>query len=345
MPYDPGWLNKGRKYTMQTRQNALNDWLKTILSDTPFTVSSLAGDASFRRYFRLHTDGLTRVIMDAPPGKETLAPFMNIANVLSKNGIHTPTVFAVDYTQGFALLEDLGDRLLLSELTHDNADALYNMAMNALIQIQSTPVTDPLLPAFDKAFMLSEVSLFREWFLNAYLAITLDAEETLLLDNTFDWLTTQITHQPQVFVHRDYHSRNLIVTDEAMGVIDFQDAMHGPHTYDLVSLLKDCYIQWPAEKITQWLAYFYQTRPQAEASGSLADFTRAFDLCGLQRHLKVLGIFCRLHLRDSKPAYLRDLPLTFNYVMACLETYEELQPLYRFMQQTVQQPFLKKNNA
>lgn len=345
MPYDPGWLNKGRKYTMQTRQNALNDWLKTILSDRPFTVTPLAGDASFRRYFRLHSNGITQVIMDAPPGKETLAPFIKIAGLLAKNGIHTPAIVAVDYTQGFALLEDLGDKLLLNVLNQDNADRLYNLAINTLLQMQTTSVMNPLLPAFDKAFMLNEISLFREWFLGAYLNITLNANQAALLDNTFDWLTTQITNQPQVFIHRDYHSRNLIVTDDAMGVIDFQDAMLGPYTYDLVSLLKDCYIQWPAEKISQWVACFYKNLPKNDAHGSLTDFTRAFDLCGLQRHLKVLGIFCRLHLRDNKPAYLQDLPLTFNYVMACLEENEELHPFYHFMQQTVQQPFLKSVNA
>lgn len=328
---------------MQTRESALNDWLKTLFNDIPFTVTPLAGDASFRRYFRLVSEGKTRVIMDAPPTKETLAPFINIAEVLAKQGIHTPMVFAVDYVQGFALLEDLGDALLLGALTSENADTLYQSAIKTLVQIQSTSVTNPLLPHFDKPFMLNEICLFREWFLSAYLNMTLDAEDELLLKNTFDWLTNQIADQPQVFIHRDYHSRNLIVTDHALGVIDFQDAMLGPYTYDLVSLLKDCYIQWPQEKITQWLVCFYDALPSAKHI-SMAEFTRAFDLCGLQRHLKVLGIFCRLYLRDNKPAYLRDLPLTFNYVMACLEGYEELHPFYCFMQKKIQQPFLQKNS-
>lgn len=342
MPYDPGWLNKGTKYTMHTRENALNDWLKTTLNHTPFTVTPLAGDASFRRYYRLHSDGVNRVIMDAPPGKETLAPFVSIAQVLAKNGIHTPAVHAVDYAQGFAILEDLGDRLLLGELTPEKADALYQLAIKTIVKIQNTPVSDPLLPDFDKAFMLGEINLFREWFLGAYLNITLDAQDDLLLKNTFDWLTTQIENQPQVFIHRDYHSRNLIVTDHSLGVIDFQDAMRGPYTYDLVSLLKDCYIQWPREKILQWLGYFYDN---SDREVGFSDFTREFDLCGLQRHLKVLGIFCRLHLRDNKPAYINDLPLTFNYVMSCLEDHEALQPFYHFMQQKIQQPFLQKNKS
>lgn len=329
---------------MQTRENALNDWLKTLFINTPFTVSPLAGDASFRRYFRLHSAGLTRVIMDAPPGRETLEPFINIANLLNEHGIHTPQIYAVDHKQGFALLEDLGDKLLLGALTPENADALYKTAINTLIQIQATPVSSPLLPTFDKPFMSGEINLFREWFLDAHLNITLTAEDVVLLTNTFDWLTTQIAAQPQVFIHRDYHSRNLLVINQTIGVIDFQDAMTGPYTYDLVSLLKDSYIQWPREKITQWLAVFYQNIP-ATNQDDLATFTKAFDLCGLQRHLKVLGVFCRLHLRDHKSAYLQDLPLTFNYVMACLESYEELHPFYRFMQQKVQQPFLQKSSA
>ena len=341
MPYDLGWLNEGTKYTMQTRQNALMNWLNTTLADIPFTVTPLAGDASFRRYFRLHSDGMTRVIMDAPPSKESMAPFIDIAGILAKNGVYTPTVHAVDYSLGFALLEDLGDELLLKALSQDNANNLYTLAMDTLLQIQHTPISSSSLPFFDKPFMTSELNLFIEWFLSAYLNITLHADEAEMLHQTFDWLTTQIASQPLVFIHRDYHSRNLIITGDSLGVIDFQDAMQGPVTYDLVSLLKDCYVQWPAEKIAHWLEYFYQRSP-SETRGSLTEFTRSFDLCGLQRHLKVLGVFCRLHLRDNKSSYLGDLPITFNYTMACLEAYEELQPFYHFMQQRVQDVFLQK---
>lgn len=337
-------LNKGTKYIMQTRENALNIWLKTILVDTPFTVTPLAGDASFRRYFRLHAEGLTRVIMDAPPKKEALVPFIHVADILAKIGILTPTIYAVDHSQGFALLEDLGDQLLLGALNRDNADTLYSLAMTTLKQIQQAPVKDAALPVFDKAFMLSELAVFREWFLDAWLKLKLSIDEEQLLDSTFEWLTTQLEKQPQVFIHRDYHSRNLLLVGDTLGVIDFQDAMCGPITYDLVSLLKDCYIQWPAEKITQWLNQFHQNMPPA-IRGSLPDFHRSFELCGLQRHLKVLGVFCRLHLRDNKPSYLRDLPLTLNYVMACAENHKELQPFYRFMQQSVQQLFLQKELA
>lgn len=323
---------------MQTRETALNEWLKMILGETAFIVTPLAGDASFRRYFRLHTDGLTRVIMDAPPNKETIAPFIQIGGLLAKNGVHTPTIYAVDDKQGFVLLEDLGDALLLGVLSSDNADKLYALAMKTLLDIQRIPA---VVPAFNTTFMHNELALFREWFLESYLGLELSADEKALLKNTFDWLTTQIKNQPQVLIHRDYHSRNLILASDTLGVIDFQDAMIGPYTYDLVSLLKDCYIQWPREKIMQWTAYFHQHLP-SEQQGSLDEFNRAFDLCGLQRHLKVLGVFCRLHLRDNKPGYLRDLPLTFNYVMSCLEAYDELQPFYCFMRVSVQKTFLQK---
>lgn len=343
MPYDHGWLNQGTKYTMQIRQNALNNWLKTILGDTPFTVAPLAGDASFRRYFRLHADGQTRVIMDAPPEKESLIPFVHIEDLLSKIGILTPTIYAADPVQGFALLEDLGDQLLLGALNHDNADKLYTLAIKTLEQIQQAPHTDPTLPFFDIPFMLKELAVFREWFLNAWLDIKLSIEDELLLDNAFEWLVDQVAKQPQVLIHRDYHSRNLLLVGDRLGVIDFQDAMYGPITYDLVSLLKDCYIQWPDEQITLWLTAFHQNLP-VSTRGSLTAFHRAFDLCGLQRHLKVLGVFCRLHLRDNKPGYLRDLPLTLKYVMSCVENHEELQPFYRFMRHNVQQIFLQKTS-
>ena len=192
--------------------------------------------------------------------------------------------------------------------------------------------------------MLSELAVFREWFLNAWLDIKLSIDDELLLNNAFEWLIAQIAKQPQVLIHRDYHSRNLLVVGDALGVIDFQDAMYGPITYDLASLLRDCYILWPSEKITAWVAQFYHSTP-VSIQISLNDFQRAFDLCGLQRHLKVLGVFCRLHLRDNKSTYLHDLPLTLNYVMTCLEKYHELQPLYHFMQQNVRQLFLQKEIA
>ena len=327
---------------MHNRQNALNIWLKTLFAETPFKVAPLAGDASFRCYYRIFHGDNTYVVMDAPPDKEMTTPFITIAQALANCGIHTPHIHAVDQTNGFVLLEDLGDLLLLGALNAATADKFYQAAMTTLLEIQQCPLAIEL-PVFGKSHMLQELALFRDWFLDQYLAITLNEAAQQCLQDTFNWLADKISLQPQVFIHRDYHSRNLIIVDQSMppslGVIDFQDAMRGPFAYDLVSLLKDCYIQWPREQIVTWLTYFHS---QLDTNYSLADFTHAFDLCGLQRHLKVLGIFCRLHLRDKKPAYLRDLPLTFNYMMACLEGYEELQPFYDLMQRNVVRPFMEK---
>lgn len=327
---------------MHNRQNALNKWLEKVLAPSKFTLHPLAGDASFRRYFRLHYNSMTQVVMDAPPDKEALQPFLAVAGLLSTAGVRTPQIHAVDKEQGFTLLDDFGDALLLNHLNVETANQLYPMAMNTLIKMQqcSTQATSQL-PIFDKRFIMYELNVFREWFLDAYLKIKLTAAEEKLLDETFAQLCDAILQQPKCFIHRDYHSRNIMLLAEeeehALGIIDFQDAMLGPFTYDLVSLLKDCYIQWPREQVMKWLTTFHGQAPSA-TGWSLSAFTRAFDWCGLQRHLKVLGVFSRLYLRDNKANYLQDLPLTHHYVMACLETYEELHPFYQFMQNRIRLP-------
>jgi aminoglycoside/choline kinase family phosphotransferase len=318
---------------MQIRENALNNWLENIIGHVSFKITPVAGDASFRKYFRLHLEnGHTKIIMDAPPSRENILPFINIAKLLVSHGIHAPTIYAYDQELGFVLLEDLSDSLLLSQLIVDNSDNLAKLAVDTLLQMQTIDAS--ALPKFDKEFILTELGIFREWFVLAWLNISLTDAEELLLNNVFDWLAEQIIQQPQVFIHRDYHSRNLIVTQvDDLSVIDFQDAMLGPISYDLVSLLKDCYIQWPEAKLQQWLSYFYN-RAQID-NISLVDFTRFFELCGIQRHLKVLGVFCRLSLRDNKPDYLHSLPLIFNYLKPCLEKYPELGAFYLFMQTRV----------
>mgnify|MGYP000258105298 CR=1 FL=1 len=327
---------------MHNRQNALNKWLEEILAPNQFTLTPLAGDASFRRYYRLHHQGCTQVVMDAPPDKETIEPFLAIATLLNSVGLKAPQVKAVDKVQGFAILEDFGDTLLLNNLSADTADKLYALAMDNLCRLQNCSISGPItVPCFDKAFILYELNVFKEWFLDIYLKIKLTSNETTLIEDTFAWLSQEIEQQPKVLIHRDYHSRNLMLlgkNDEfELGIIDFQDAMSGPFTYDLVSLLKDCYIQWPREQIMAWLAYFHKQTPIAQQY-SLSAFVRAFDLCGLQRHLKVLGVFSRLYLRDNKPNYLQDLPLTLHYVMTCLESYAELQDFYQFMQVRIKLP-------
>lgn len=327
---------------MHERENALRKWIENSIEFKDFVLTSLTGDASFRKYYRLQYKGLNQIVMDAPPGKEDLAPFIHIADVLSQRNVLTPEIIAADQQQGFLLLSDFGDQLLLGALTAQNADNFYEDAIKTLLKIQECPITDPKLPAFNKAFMMQEMNVCNEWFFNAYLSLQLEQSESALIHNTMDWIAEQVSQQPLVFIHRDYHSRNLMLVDNAsgvsLGVIDFQDAMSGPITYDLVSLLKDCYIAWPREKILEWLTYFYANHPITRSTYELPDFIRAFDLCGLQRHLKVLGVFSRLHLRDNKPGYLKDLPLTLQYVMECTESYSELQPLYQFFQERVRLP-------
>jgi aminoglycoside/choline kinase family phosphotransferase len=279
--------------------------------------------------------------MDAPPGKEDLKPFVRVTNILAKADVLVPQLIAVDIEQGFLLLSDLGNTLLLKELRPDNVDTYYKQAIQVLSQIQAHSIKDEAIPYFDKEFMLKEMSLCPEWFFKGYLALTLQEEEYHLVQKTMDWVATQVAQQPIVFIHRDYHSRNLMVIPNKeqleLAVIDYQDAMYGPITYDLVSLLKDCYISWSREQTLTWVNYFYENTPPAQVY-TKDSFIRAFDLCGLQRHLKVLGIFSRLYLRDGKAGYLSDLPLTLNYVLECTETYKELHPFYNFLQTNVSLP-------
>ncbi|AHE65949.1 aminoglycoside phosphotransferase family protein [Legionella oakridgensis] len=332
---------------MHTRQSALNQWLNELFKGMQFTLIPLAGDASFRRYFRLQCQQQTYIVMDAPPDKETIQPFITIGKALANIGLHTPAISAVHHTQGFVLLEDFGDQLFLNALSNHKEDTLYEAAMTTLIQMQSCSINNLHLLDFNQTHMLEEMSLFRQWFLEAYLGLTLDANDVRLIQNTFNRLAEMIVEQPQVFIHRDYHSRNLMIMEGKpsieLGIIDYQDAMRGPFTYDLVSLLKDCYIQWPHEIIDTWISYFYHHLPTTHG-WSLSEFSQAFAMCGLQRHLKVLGIFSRLHLRDQKSGYLRDLPRVFNYVISCVANYQELLPFYHFMQQKVQAPFLEMHS-
>lgn len=330
----------GLEYNMQHRQSALSKWLQSVLPRQHYELVSLTGDASFRRYYRLHYNGISRIVMDAPPDKETMRPFLLVGDLLRQAGVRTPTVYACDEAQGFAMLDDFGDTLLLSQLTPDRADSLYRQALASLIVMQQCATASPgfLLPSFDQSFMRQELGLFSTWFLDSYLKLELTSAEQTMLEQTFDWLMTEISRLPQVFIHRDYHSRNIMILESGeLGIIDFQDAMRGPLTYDLVSLLKDCYVQWPCEQVRDWVHCFHAQSVIAQQL-PFQDFFRAFELCGLQRHLKVLGVFSRLFIRDHKPGYLNDLPLTMHYTLAFLESCEELQPFYQFMQRRIQLP-------
>ncbi len=314
------------------RLNQLTAWLEEAqLGD--FRIEPASSDASFRRYFRVSTAEGSFIAMDAPPEKEDSTPFVHIARRLERAGVHVPHIYAADLQQGFVLLSDLGSRHYLESLNADNADALYGDAIEALIHIQRV---DPQgLPPYDHAFLRREMDLFSEWFLDRHLGLRLDTRQRGILDEVLEGLCRAALAQPRVFVHRDYHSRNLMHTaSDNPGVLDFQDAMHGPVSYDLVSLLKDAYLRWPHERVQGWALHY---RERALAAGVLpdideADFLRDFDLMGLQRHLKVVGIFARLNHRDHKPGYLDDIPRVLGYIFETGARYEQTRPLLALLE-------------
>lgn len=307
--------------------------LKVWLNNSNITYQDIApasADASFRRYFRITDAEKTFIVMDAPPEKEDCTPFVNIAKLLLDYGLNTPKVLHQDLEQGFLLLSDLGDTVFLSKLNNNTVDEMYLSAMQALLQMQKN--TTPNLPLYDETLLRSELNLFPEWYLSKQLNISISDEQEKVLHQTFDILIENALEQPQVCVHRDFHSRNLMVNENDAafpGIIDFQDAVVGAVTYDLVSLLKDCYIDWPREKVEGWVKYFYK---ETKALGIVSNinfetFLRWFDLMGLQRHLKVAGIFSRLKKRDGKTGYLKDIPRTMDYVLDVVKRYPEFKPL------------------
>ena len=289
-------------------------WTRQALADPEALLVRASNDASFRSYWRTQSAGRAWIVMDAPPDKEDIRPWLDVAQRLAQAGLHVPDIQAADPQRGFVLMEDLGDRILLPELNGTNVDRLYGDAMDALLAMQQNADTTGL-PEYDEARLVAEMELMPEWFLKRHLGFAPECEQWDIVESAFRALVTSAQAQPQVFVHRDYHSRNLLVTDEhSPGVIDFQDAVRGPVTYDLVSLLRDCYIEWPNERVEQWAADYREKLAAAGVSvPDAATFLRAFDLMGLQRHIKVLGIFCRLWYRDGKAGYLQDLPLVWKY--------------------------------
>lgn len=327
---------------MDKRANELLSWLKNKYDVS--AIQSLAGDASFRRYFRVTLNGRHQAVaMDAPPETEEIAPFIKIAQTFARLGVKAPEILASDVTQGFLLLTDFGDRLYLSQLNEKSADKLYQGAINALLLLQRCKgIDDYAMPSFDRDFIAMELARFPEWFLGKQLKMRLSGAENQLLNDTFEILAENILQQPIVCVHRDYHSRNLLVLDNGeVGVIDFQDAVWGPISYDLVSLLKDCYIVWSGSHIERWVSFYYD---MAVTQGVLPDvgltqFTEWFHWTGIQRHLKVLGIFSRLNQRDGKSGYLKDMPRVFDYVMQALPHYPQLREFHSFLQRRVQPVF------
>lgn len=315
-----------------SRLEQLDRWLQSATDQSFSDLQPASSDASFRRYFRAlgDEDRQTYVIMDAPPDKEDCTPFIHIDTLIRCVGVNAPRIIARNEEEGFLLLSDLGTRPYLDLLDEHTADALYGDAITALIAMQT--IKDHL-PAYDELRLQAEMDLFEEWYLGKHLQVTLSEEEKNNLNDCFSLLIKSAAEQPQVFVHRDYHSRNLMFLEEDNpGVIDFQDAVIGPMSYDLVSLFKDCYIEWPRETVERWLSEFLS---RSGSDIELSQLLRWFDLMGVQRHLKVLGIFCRLYYRDGKEQYLDDLPLTLHYVIDTCRRYDELSSLLKLFESHV----------
>lgn len=322
-----------------TRKLALTNWVTQQVAATqhPIQLISLGSDAGFRRYFRYQTPSQWLAV-DAPPASEDTAQFLAIARLIEQQGVRSPSIAAADASQGFLLVEDMGDRLFFREAHSDNADGLYQAAISTLLQLQRAQDDAALIPRYDRALLRRELEIFSEWFAGKLLGHSLSAAEQHLLNDLFIQLEDNALVQPQTFVHRDYHSRNLLVLDDSsLGVIDFQGALWGGATYDLVSLLRDCYLHWPAEKVKGWALDY---RQQAISAGiipavSATEFLRWFDWLGLQRHIKVLGIFARLNLRDGKIGYLNDLPLVIRYTLEVAEQYPETRPFADWFKHTL----------
>ncbi len=336
---------------MGDRLGLLQEWVARTLGHRAWRIAPASNDASFRRYFRISQESAstgspaTLIVMDAPPDKEDCRPFIRVAQLFHAAGAHVPTVIAENLEQGFLLLSDLGDTTYLAALgnpdshsakpANDSADRLYRDAIAALISIQ-TSSRQGELPDYDRALLERELQLFPDWYIAKQLGLTLSAAQHTLLRQGFDAILDNNLAQPRVFVHRDYHCRNLMVCTQANpGVLDFQDAVHGPITYDLVSLLRDAYIAWPEERVIDWCVRYWETARKAAlpVSGDFSEFYRDFEWMGAQRQIKVIGIFARLCHRDGKTAYLNDQPLVMAYLRRTCLRYRELAPLARLLDQ------------
>src|SRR5271169_7223248 len=327
-----------------SRLAALTQWVVDDLGFAGGLIAPASVDASFRRYFRVTRDADTYIVMDAPPGKEDVGPFVKVAKLLAGIDLNVPLILARDLERGFLLMSDLGSRQYLDELAVQSAaDQLYADALKSLRKMQTADLElSRGLPPYDRTLLSREMELMPEWFLRRHLRVTLKAEERVMLDRLFESLVRSAAAQPAAFVHRDYHSRNLLLRAENNpGILDFQDAVWGPITYDLASLLKDCYIAWPAPRVRAWALNHREQLLAAGISlpGNAADFMRCFDLMGLQRHIKVLGIFSRLYYRDGKPQYLDDLPRVLQYTKDAAAAYEETEEFAEFIAARIEPQF------
>jgi aminoglycoside/choline kinase family phosphotransferase len=325
-------LHKSLSSAVDERRVELQQWVAEQLGEQLGQGLPASTDASFRRYFRFSHGGNTLVAMDAPPPQEDCQPFVTVAALLAEAGVNSPDIIAQDLSRGFLLLQDLGRDTYLDVLNAGNADALFGDAIDALLRIQSISAGDSL-PAYDEALLRRELELFPEWYLGRHLGRDIDARLRADLDQLFEVLVQRALAQARVFVHRDYMPRNLMLSEPNPGVIDFQDAVYGPISYDPICLFKDAFVSWPEDRVTQWLRQYWQ---RAGALGlpvpaGFDEFRKDCDLMGAQRHLKVMGIFARICHRDGKPAYLEDVPRFINYLAQVAPRYPELAPLQRIL--------------
>ncbi|WP_428624449.1 aminoglycoside phosphotransferase family protein [Sedimenticola sp.] len=324
---------------MDQRLEALTLWVSKILGTVDGAVVPASADASFRRYFRVKSADGTFVVMDAPPDKEDCGPFLAVADLLRNAQVHVPRIFASDLQQGFLLLEDLGSQSYLQTLTQGSVAGLYRDALATVVRMQSqVKARAATIPEYDITLLRQEMALFTDWLLGRHLNLDLAGADVSMLDGAFDLMVNNALAQPQVFVHRDFHSRNLmVVPTENPGVIDFQDAVIGPITYDPVSLLKDCYISWPRSQVIEWLKEFRQSASEMglDVGPSEHQFISWFDRMGVQRHLKAAGIFARLWHRDGKNSYLADIPRTLGYIVEVGALDEEVAPLAKLISEEV----------
>ncbi len=326
------------------RLESLERWIAGLPGPPVERIVPASADASFRRYFRVHRAGGTQIAMDAPPERESLEAWLRVARILAATGVHVPPVLAVDAEQGFVLIGDLGRQHYLEALAGGaDPEPLYADAIDALVRMQSGDAASAAeLPSYDRELLQRELALFPEWFVARHLGLVTGADQRRVIAEAFDWLCEEALAQPVVLVHRDYHSRNLLVRPEGSpGIVDFQDAVRGPISYDLVSLLKDCYIVWPRKQMLGWLDRY---RTQAGAAGlnvgvDREEFLQWFDRIGLQRHLKVLGIFARLWHRDGKSGYLADLPRVLDYTLAVTGVVPQLAAFDAFLRRQVVSAF------
>ena len=317
------------------RKQQLRDWVAGHFPDQDLRIETASADASFRSYFRVTLpDGATRIVMDAPPEHEDCRPYLKVARLFGDAGVHVPQVFAEDLEQGFLMLSDLGNTTYLGALkAHpEGAPALYREANAALVRIQAASRTG-VLPEYDRALLERELQLFPEWYVARHLNTTLDEKQLRVVRETFDHVLANNLAQPQVFVHRDYHSRNLMLSEPNPGILDFQDAVYGPITYDLVSLYRDAYITWEEDQEMDWVIRYWEAARAAKlpVHADFYDFWRDYEWMGVQRQIKVLGIFARLHHRDGKTQYLGDMPAVMAYLRRAAARYGELKPFLNLL--------------